>query len=219
MNTNFYAEPIASTDGKLLGCELLTKFHKDDPVVLNSKYFIMAMSAEEKCTLLMQQLTEIQNNSAWFREHKMFCTLNIDHVMARLCVFDAVIRQILVNLEFLRLGITEEGLDYGMNQPLVKALIKNGNHLFLNDLGTGKATALVSGNYRTASLDRAFYRHEVQKPTFEVLIKNLKKYCQHITVKGVDDDYELHVLRQAGIDAVQGYHYRSVLFAKVETLL
>ncbi|EOL8989511.1 EAL domain-containing protein [Cronobacter dublinensis] len=219
----FIAEPFMTTSGQLVGCELLTRFHREDLPVLNSKYFIMAMPVEEKRNLLVQQLEAVEAKAAWFRDHRLFCTVNVDSIQARLCVIDTEIKKALLKLEFLRLEIEEnfEGLEYGINQPVLKALLKNGNRLFLDDLGAGKANvaALTTGCYEAVKLDRAFYHHEVQKPTFNILMKNIMQYCPYVIVEGVEDRRELPVLQDAGISAVQGYIYRSVNFHKVDTLI
>lgn len=77
ITTNFIAEPIMSTEGKLLGCELLTRFHSEDLPVLNSKYFIMAMDAEGKRELLIRQLQATEVRAAWFRDNRLYCTVNV----------------------------------------------------------------------------------------------------------------------------------------------
>nr|EKW1036101.1 EAL domain-containing protein [Klebsiella aerogenes] len=72
---------------------------------------------------------------------------------------------------------------------------------------------------QAVKLDRAFYRQEVQKPTFNVLMKNIMKYCPYVIVEGVELRQEIPVLQDAGVSAVQGYLYRSVNFYKVTSLL
>lgn len=220
----FFAGPVMSTDGKLLGIELLTKFHHADMPVLDSKYFILAMPIEQKRQLLIQQLTEIQITASWFREYQLFCSLNVDRHQARLCAYDRELVEWLAGLsDFVRLEISEdfEGLEYGINEPLLRKLIANGNDLFLDDLGAGRTNlaALTTGCYHTVKLDKAFYRHEVQKPTFSTLIKNIKHYCDRIIIEGVEEKGELNILTDADIWGVQGYLYRSVVFSKVHTLL
>ncbi|MBN4787596.1 EAL domain-containing protein [Enterobacter hormaechei] len=219
----FIAEPIMTTSGQLVGCELLTRFHCEDLPVLNSKYFIMAMTVEGKKELLKQQLETVDFHASWFREHRLFCTVNVDTVQARLCVFDREIIQLLDKLDFIRLEISEnfEGLELGINHPVLKTLLNVGYSLFLDDLGSGRANvaALTSGCYEAVKLDRAFYHQEVQKPTFNVLMKNIMKYCKYVIVEGVEQRQELPVLRDAGVTAVQGYLYRSVNFSKVQMLL
>ncbi|HAZ0555792.1 TPA: EAL domain-containing protein [Enterobacter hormaechei] len=223
ITSNFIAEPIMTTSGQLVGCELLTRFHCEDLPVLNSKYFIMAMSVEGKKELLKQQLETVDFHASWFREHRLFCTVNVDTVQARLCVFDREIIQLLDKLEFVRLEISEnfEGLDLGINHPVLKTLLNVGYRLFLDDLGSGRANvaALTTGCYEAVKLDRAFYHQEVQKPTFNVLMKNVMKYCPYVIVEGVEQRQELPVLRDAGVSAVQGYLYRSVPFNNIKTLI
>lgn len=160
INTTFIAEPIMTTSGQLIGCELLTRFHREDLPVLNSKYFIMAMTVEGKKELLKQQLQAIEVRASWFRDHRLFCTINVDTVQARLCVFDRDIIQLLDKLEFVRLEISEdfEGLEKGIEHPILKTLLNVGYRLFLDDLGSGRANvaALTTGCYEAVKLDRAF---------------------------------------------------------------
>ncbi|MGD8204403.1 EAL domain-containing protein [Pantoea sp. FN0305] len=220
----FFAEPVMSTDGKLLGVELLTKFHHADMPVLDSKYYILAMPIEQKRQLLIQQLTEIQIAASWFRDYGLFCSLNVDRHQARLCAYDRELVEWLAGLcDFMRIEISEdfEGLEYGINEPLLRKLIANGNDLFLDDLGAGRANlaALTTGCYHTVKLDKAFYRHEVQKPTFSTMIKNIKRYCDRIIIGGVEEKGELKILNDAEVWGVQGYLYRSVIFHKLEVLL
>ncbi|HFX7052007.1 TPA: EAL domain-containing protein [Klebsiella pneumoniae] len=223
INTTFIAEPIMTTSGQLVGCELLTRFHREDLPVLNSKYFIMAMTVAGKKELLKQQLETVEVHASWFREHRLFCTVNVDTVQARLCVFDRDIIQLLDKLDFMRLEISEnfEGLELGINHPVLKTLLNVGYRLFLDDLGSGRANvaALTTGCYEAVKIDRAFYREEVQKPTFNVLMKNIMKYCPYVIVEGVEQRQELPVLRNAGVTAVQGYLYRSVPFDKIHNLI
>lgn len=223
ITTTFIAEPIVTTSGQLVGCELLTRFHREDLPVLNSKYYIMAMDVEGKRELLKRQLQAIEIRASWFRDHRLFCTVNVDTLQARLCVFDREIIELLDKLEFIRLEISEdfEGLELGSEHPVLRTLLNVGYRLFLDDLGSGRANlaALTTGCYEAVKIDRAFYRQEVQKPTFNVLMKNIMKYCPYVIVEGVEQRQELPVLHDAGVTAVQGYLYRSVNFLKVDTLI
>lgn len=211
ITTTFIAEPIMTTSGQLVGCELLTRFHSEDLPVLNSKYFIMAMDAEGKRELLIRQLQAIEVHASWFRDHRLYCTVNIDTIQARLCVFDREVIKLLDKLEYVRLEISEdfEGLELGINHPVLKTLLNVGYRLFLDDLGSGRANvaALTTGCYEAVKIDRAFYLQEVQKPTFNVLMKNIMQYCPYVIVEGVEQQKELSVLRDCGVTAVQGYLY------------
>lgn len=223
ITTTFIAEPIMTTSGQLVGCELLTRFHSEGMQVLNSKYYIKAMDAEGKRELLIRQLQAIEVRASWFRDNRLYCTVNVDTIQARLCVFDREVIQLLDKLEYVRLEISEnfEGLEQGINHPVLKTLLNVGYRLFLDDLGSGRANvaALTTGCYEAVKIDRAFYRQEIQKPTFSLLMKNIMQYCPYVIVEGVEQQKELSVLRDSGVTAVQGYLYRSVPFDKVNTLL
>ena len=159
----------------------------------------------------------------YLKSHRTSTNVNVDTVQARLCVFDRDIIQLLDKLDFIRLEISEnfEGLELGINHPVLKTLLNVGYRLFLDDLGSGRANvaALTTGCYEAVKLDRAFYHQEVQKPTFNVLMKNIMKYCPYVIVEGVEQRQELPVLRDTGVTAIQGYLYRSVPFHKVNSLL
>lgn len=72
ITTTFIAEPIMTTSGQLVGCELLTRFLSEGMQVLNSKYFIMAMDAEGKRELLIRQLQAIEVHASWFRDNRLY---------------------------------------------------------------------------------------------------------------------------------------------------
>ncbi|HHB8932092.1 TPA: EAL domain-containing protein [Klebsiella pneumoniae] len=220
ISTTFIAEPIMTTSGQLVGCELLTRFHREDLPVLNSRFYIMAMTVEGKKKLLKEQLQAIEPSASWFRDNRLFCSVNVDTVQARLCAFDSEIIELLDRLEFVRLEVTED-FDFQDNQSVLKTLKNAGCRLFLDDLGSGRAnvTALTTGYFEAVKLDRTFYRHEVQKPNFNILMKNIMVYCPYVITEGVEQRRELPALIDAGVTAVQGYIYRSVPFQKVQTLL
>lgn len=161
ITTTFIAEPVMTTSGQFVGCELLTRFHREDLPVLNSKYFIMAMDVEGKRELLKRQLQAIELRASWFRDHRLFCTVNVDTLQARLCVFDREIIELLDKLEFIRLEISEdfEGLEKGIEHPILRTLLNVGYRLFLDDLGSGRANlaALTTGCYEAVKIGRAFY--------------------------------------------------------------
>ncbi|MDF2784205.1 MAG: hypothetical protein K0S95_740 [Pantoea eucrina] len=217
INKTFFAKPTMSTDGKLLGVELCTQFHN----VVNSKYYFYALSIEQKQRLLVEQLDEIKRAASWFRDYSLYCSLHVDKYQARLCAFDGELKDALRQIgDIVRLEVSEdESIDYGINKALLKSLSDNGNTLFLTGLGAGRATLLTTKHFHTVKLDRAFYHHEVQKPTFEILIKNIKRFCDRIIVDGVDQRDELALLREINVWGIQGDLYRSVPFLKVHTLL
>ncbi|MCG7387297.1 EAL domain-containing protein [Pantoea sp. ACRSB] len=224
MEHSFWAQPIHTTDGKLLGVEVLTKFEQPGLYqVINPKYYIKSLSVEAKRQLLIDQLLTIEEYSHWFRHNNQYCTVNIDFDLADLLLNDPWLKNIVMQLPFVRLEISEdfEGLNDGMNNSVIRSLVENLNILWLDDLGAGRANmqAVTTQVYEVVKLDRKFYRQEIEKPTFCTLIDNIKKYCDRVVVEGVEFIEELPILRESGIWGVQGYLFKSVPLNRVQTLL
>lgn len=224
MKHSFWAQPIHTTDGRLLGVEVLTKFEQPGLYqVINPKYYIKSLTPIAKRQLLVDQLLMIEEYSHWFRHNEQFCTVNIDNDLAELLLNDPWLKNIIMQLTFVRLEISEDfhDLNDGMNNPVIKSLVENLNILWLDDLGAGKANmqAVTTQVYEVVKLDRKFYRQEVEKPTFSTLIDNVRKYCDRVVVEGVEYIEELPILLKSGVWGVQGYLYRSVPLSRVQTLL
>ncbi|WP_421664981.1 EAL domain-containing protein [Pantoea agglomerans] len=224
MKHSFWAQPIHTTDGRLLGVEVLTKFEQPGLYqVINPKYYIKSLTPIAKRQLLVDQLLMIEEYSHWFRHNEQFCTVNIDNDLSELLLNDSWLKNIIMQLTFVRLEISEDfhDLNDGMNNPVIKSLVENLNILWLDDLGAGKANmqAVTTQVYEVVKLDRKFYRQEVEKPTFSTLIDNIRKYCDRVVVEGVEYIEELPLLKRAGVWGVQGYLYRSVPLSRVASLL
>ena len=223
-NSTFWVQLIHSTNGKILGVELLTKFKQEGLYqVINPKYFIQKLPKEVKRELLLRQLLEAEEQGESFRNHDLFCTVILNTEQAEILLEDRFLQSIFMQLPFVRLEISEDfaGLSQGMNNPLIKGLVEKLNILWLDDLGAGNANmaAVVTQCYEAVKLDRKFYRHEIQKPTFATLIQNIRKYCDRVVVEGIEYIEELPILKEAGVWGVQGYLYKSVPLSRVNSIL
>lgn len=223
MNIEFVAEPIVSLDEKMLGVELLTRFTDENARVISPEYVIAGWTAELKRSFLYEQFSQINHHAQWFDKHGLSCSVNIDHMMAVLLLNDAVLQSSLESLPFVTLEITEHfpNLEQGIQNPVLRGLKSEGFSLWLDDLGAGNANvaALVSGCFDVVKLDRCFFREQIQKPTFPILISNIKKYCDKIVIEGVEDRQYINLLRGEDIWGLQGYLFKSVPFHKVEKLI
>ncbi len=87
--------------------------------------------------------------------------------------------------------------------------------------GVGNATAapLVCGCFSGVKLDRSFFVSQIEKMTFPLLVKHIRRYCDKIVVGGQENTRYLPVLKTAGIWATQGTLFPSVALEEVETLL
>ncbi len=223
MNIEFVAEPIVNIHESLLGVELLTRFVLNTSKPLHPQFVISGWDRERKRVFLYEQGEIIAIKQSWFEKHGLFCTLNIDRDMATLLNSDDTLKKLFSSMPFVKFEISEHfhGQDPGVNNPLLESLKQGVNGLWLDDLGAGNAnlTCLFNGYFEVAKIDRYFFKEEVQKNTFPLLIKNIRKYCDKIVVEGVEHKQYLPVLQEAQVWGLQGYLFQSVSFDEVESLL
>lgn len=223
MNIEFFAEPIVNIHESLLGVELLTRFVLNTSKPLHPQFVISGWDLERKRVFLYEQREIIAIKQSWFESHGLFCTLNIDRDMATLLNSDDTLKKIFSSLPFVKFEISEHfhGQEPALNNPLLESLRQGVNGLWLDDLGAGNAnlTCLLNGYFEVAKIDRYFFKEEIQKNTFPLLIKNIRKYCDKIVVEGVEHKQYLPILQEAQVWGLQGYLFQSVSFDEVESLL
>ncbi|EDR0000819.1 hypothetical protein ZA91_004373 [Salmonella enterica subsp. enterica] len=78
---------------------------------------------------------------------------------------------------------------------------------------------LRHGLFCIVKLDRSFFVSQIEKMTFPLLVKHIRRYCDKIVVGGQENTRYLPVLKTAGIWATQGTLFPSVALEEVETLL
>lgn len=223
MKIEFIAEPIVNIHEDLLGVELLTRFVLSNAKTLHPQFVISGWDLERKRVFLYEQYDIIASKRHWFESNGLFCTLNIDCDMAILVNSDEYLKNFFASMPFVKFEISEHFHDRApeLKNPLLKSLKQGSNGLWLDDLGAGHAniTCLLDGYFEVAKIDRYFFKEEIQKNTFPLLIKNIRKYCDKIVVEGVENKQYLPVLKEANIWGLQGYLFESKAFHEVESLL
>ena len=211
----FVAEPITSVAGQLLGVSVQTVLLNDGVHVQHPELVIRTWSTDEKRNYLYEQLSTITKQAAWILKRGVTVSLPVcDEESAVLLSHDNALRYALSSLPFVRLELSE-------SISTVRDELRGiRNAMWLSDLGKGDSdvSGLVTHNYDVVKLDNGFFNNEVNKPTFPVLIKNLREYCDRIIVPSFEDRRHVPMLREAGIWGVQG-QYRTVSFTKVHTLM
>lgn len=184
----FMAEPIRAMEGDLLGVEIITHFASSSARPLHPEFVISSWDNSQKRRFLLDLLRTIAAKHGWFLRHGLFCIVNIDRGMAQLVLQDKDIRALLHAMLFVELQVAEHFScqDNALIDPLIHALYKQPNPLWLGDLGVGNATAapLVCGCFSGVKLDRSFFVSQIEKMTFPLLVKHIRRYCDKIVVGG-----------------------------------
>lgn len=213
---SFIAEPFTSLAGKLLGVELQTRLEKEGQQVLHPELIIAGWDTQSKRQYLYEQLGQVAKQSAWIRDRNVLVSLPLyDAECAVLLSYDTVLRGLLSTLPFVRLTLAENISDVRDELQGIR------NAMWLGEVGGGEANVLglMSQQFEALILNSHFFKDEVIKPTFPVLIKNLRRYCDKVLVRGVTDRRYLTVLQEAEIWGVQGSFYRPVPLGKLNWLL
>lgn len=184
----FVVEPIKGMEGDLLGVEVITQFVSPHARPLHPEFVFSSWDSLQKRRFLLDQLRSIADQRHWFEHHGLFCLFNIDRDMAQLVLQDNDIRTLLHGMLFVGLEITERfSLEDNVSvDPLLVALYEQPNPLWLEDLGAGNATVapLVCGCFSGVKLDRGFFASQIDKPTFPLLIRQIRGYCDNVVVGG-----------------------------------
>lgn len=223
MITQYFAQPVMSTDQKLLGVEILTKFQENGFNVFNPApaEVMQGWSIDEKRVYLIDLIYFIGNEEQLFLENKLFCSLNIDQSTALILRHDAYIRVLLQSMPYVKLQISEDFLksEQGLKNPVLKSLSHSNNALFLNYLGVDNVRTGVSTMFEVVKIDETLFSTQFYKSSFPVLLKDIMKYCPRIIVSGVFDSELLQYLKEWGVWGVQGELYESVRLQDVSIVL
>ncbi|WP_439412370.1 EAL domain-containing protein [Enterobacter ludwigii] len=223
MITQYLAQPVMSTDQKLLGVEVLTRFQENGFNVLNPApaEIIQGWTIHEKRAYLIDLMHFISNEEEFFLENKLFCSLSIDQSTALILRHDAYIQVLLQSMPYVKMQISEDfpKIEQGLKNPDLKSLSHGSNALFLNYLGAGNVNVRtgVSYMFEVVKIDETLFSTQFYKSSFPILLKNIMKYCPKVIVSGVFDAELLQYLR--GVWGVQGDLYESVPLQDVCYLL
>lgn len=222
MITQYFAQPVMSTDQKLLGVEVLTRFQKDGQNLLRPTptEIILGWTIHEKRAYLVDVMHFITNSETFFIENKLFCSLSIDSSTALILKHDAYIKTLLKSMPYLKFLITERDIknEQGVINPELKSLSHSGNALFLNYLGIDHVKPDVSTFFEVIKIDVSYFSTQFYRDSFPVLLKNIIQYCPRVIVSGVFDTELLQYLKECDVWGVQGELYESVPLQDVSTL-
>lgn len=224
MITQYFAQPVMSTDQKLLGVEVLTRFQEDGQNLLRPTptEIIQGWTIHEKRAYLIDVIHFITNSEEFFITNQLFCSLSIDQSTALILRHDAYIRVLLQSMPYVKLQISEDFIksEQGLKNSDLKSLLHGSNAFFLNYLGIGNVNVKtdVSTMFEVVNIDETLFGTQFYRISFPVLLKDIMKYCPRIIVSGVFDNEILQYLKEWHIWGVQGELYESVPLQDVSTL-
>lgn len=207
----FIAEPIYNCSGNLYAVEILTRFPKSGQTE-NMDLFFSKMTTEDKLSLFIEQVDEVNKIASFFMEHNLLCSINIDYAsLNKLCQYRDLARAIF-SISHLRIELNENTtpLEIRHAYNLITVLRSScARELFwLDDFTQEKFSPeayLTWGSMiNLIKIDRSLL---LDKKYLELQhIVAMIKYCNcRIAVEGVETTESLKGAILANADYIQGY--------------
>lgn len=123
-------------------------------------------------------------------------------------------------MPFIRLEISETfaGLGSSPQHSHLNCLSRDFG-LWLDDFGSGKAnlSAIQSCLFDTVKIDRMFFWNMSEKPIWETVIREIRRYSPSVVVEGVESEKYRKSLGNS-VEGMQGYLFPSVLIKDLSKL-
>jgi c-di-GMP phosphodiesterase len=210
------AEPIVDREGNVLAVKVRTE--SATPGWLSWQGGKASKAQKKK--LLKEQLTLIDQKTAYFHNNNILCSIDIDFEKAAILIQDDEIAELARSKPFLRLEISEgfPNLSDGRSNRVLQELAEN-YRLWLGDLGSGEASlrALQENLYDAVKIDSDFLKLYSHSRIWPAITKNIMRYCQFIIVEGLESTEQCHAVVK-DIKAIQGGCFKSVLLEHIESL-
>ena len=232
-----YFQPrVRISDGRIVGAEALLRWTDPRLGVVSPKEFIVI--AEESGLIhelglyvfrkACRQLAEWQKNgvplgvlSVNFSAHQLLVATFIDEV-------DRVIAESGVDPRYIEVEITETSMlfDLGVTKNVIADLKHRGMRIAIDDFGTGFSSLshLQQLDVDTLKIDQSFIRdmlHDTGDAAITTSVISLARGLKlSTTAEGVENEMQLHALRNAGCDYYQGFLFSpAIVVEDIETLL
>ncbi|UVI38573.1 putative bifunctional diguanylate cyclase/phosphodiesterase [Qipengyuania spongiae] len=215
----YYEQQIDLDTGKLVGFEMLARWHSPDLGTVNPDIFIpvaedIGVIAQLSESLIAQT---IEDAKQW--HPSLTISVNISPVQLRDPWFSQKLLKILVQHNFppsrLEIEITESCLhdDIGLVRTMISSLRNQGMRISLDDFGTGYSSLaqLRSLPFDRLKIDRSFIRevHKSQASSklVDAIVSMGDGLDMPITAEGIESGEILAALKRVGRLKGQGYHY------------
>lgn len=211
---------------KIVGCEALARWYKDDGTILTPYHFI---ELSEKIGLI-REIDELIFEDVcikikeWERQGLPCIPISINLSRAYLNNLNAIdhLKQLLdkyeVSSEYIQLEITESSIVDNEQQlnELISKMHRLGFKVLLDDFGTGYSSlmSINSLNFDILKIDKSFVDsigNENGNFIIQYTVKLGRKLGMEVLVEGVENEEQYQFLKELDCDTIQGYYFSKPL--------
>ena len=220
-----------ATDGAMNGAEALARWRHRELGLVSPMEFIAVAEETGQILELGERIlrTALRDARRW---PDIYVSVNLSPVQFRLSDLAAHVGTILAESDFpprrLQLEVTEGVLlhDVDAARAQIEALRRLGIRVALDDFGIGFSSLsyLRSLPFDKVKIDRAFVSGLTVDPVNHAIVRCIvtlaRELNMRVTAEGVETEEEATLLRVAGCDSFQGFHFgRPMPAAEIEARL
>ncbi|WP_419811683.1 putative bifunctional diguanylate cyclase/phosphodiesterase [Bacterioplanoides sp.] len=220
MITPAFQPQLDLKSGKIIGCEALARWEKDDGLFISPVKFIEAAEklniVSKISELMVRRSCEAYSQLTNKDDLKLSINISAKDLNNRSflhCLKDIFEKYNIANHQ-IELELTEYSLveNFSVAQRQIKRLRKNGFKIAIDDFGTGFSSLnyLKSLEIDTLKLDRSFIQ-EIDQDDKKgmIILENTIQLAHKLGVKviaeGVETTEQLNLLKELNCDVIQGY--------------
>lgn len=213
-------QPIADLRSGSLHLEALLRLEHDRLGRINPEHFFLACELRGKTRQVDRMiLVNALDHARQWHEQGLLVPVHVNLAPSTLLVEDFVdwleaeLAQRALPARHLRLELTEHAIIESAQamSGAVNRLLHIGVEVLMDDFGSGYSSLGLLADLKIAGIkcDRAMVRNLAQDARRQTLLRHVAAMARdlqlQVTVEGVEDEVELRLAAQAGIDSIQGY--------------
>ncbi|SLM63652.1 MULTISPECIES: EAL domain-containing protein [Dickeya] len=213
-DSEYFFSPVYLLDSRLLAMEMVGRFHSvRGQLSMPQALMLGLLTRQQKLMLLREQLSLLQDNAAWFSQHRVMVLLKLDHTLADFLINDALLAQAFRALSFLQIEVNEHFQDISAGRDNVRLKkLSQSFHLWLDNFGSGHINMkpFYDGMIASVKIEASFINKLLARPAsvsiINPMLQVMKKHCPSLLIvaKGIDDMDAFEKIHELNVDAVQG---------------
>lgn len=215
----YYEQQVDITTGKLVGFEMLARWHSPQMGTVSPEIFISIAEEIGVISTISENLMEVAFQDAKEWDPSITLAVNISPVQMRDPWFSQKLLKLLIKHKFpahrLEIEITESCLheNVGMVRSMVSSLQNQGVKVSLDDFGTGYSSLsqLRSLHFDRLKIDRSFVSELADdggdSKIIDAIVSLGDGLDMPITAEGIESEAVLETLKQLGDFKGQGYYF------------
>ena len=216
----FYQPKVNIRTGRLCGAEALCRWHHDGQIIPPGSYIPLMEANDSICLMDFHILKSVCEDIArWLEEGINVPMISVNFSRRNLVdpnlakKIDAVVVAARVPKKLIEIEVTESSDEFsiGVLRNFVDSLHKLGYKVSIDDFGSASSslTLLREISFDTLKIDKGFVDHDKPKDItiLTYIVKLAGEISMDIVAEGVEQKVQIDILKNLGVDVIQGFYF------------